>query len=90
MKGGDIDLVLTDVVMPVLSGRDLAARLAQLRPSLKVLYMSGYSSNIIANHGILEEGSTLVEKPFSPEAACAEGARGAGTSEVAEQGARFG
>ena len=43
------------------------ARLAQLRPSLKVLYMSGYSSDIVAHHGILEEGITLVEKPFSPE-----------------------
>jgi PAS domain S-box-containing protein len=64
---GDIDLVLTDVVMPSMSGRDLAARLAQLRPSLKVLYMSGYSSDIVAHHGILKEGLTLVEKPFSPE-----------------------
>jgi len=63
----DIDLVLTDVVMPSMSGRDLVARLALLRPSLKVLYMSGYSSDIIAHHGILEEGLTLVEKPFSPE-----------------------
>jgi two-component system, cell cycle sensor histidine kinase and response regulator CckA len=62
-----IDLVLTDVVMPGMSGRDLAAILAQRWPSLKVLYMSGYSSEIIAHHNILEEGLTLVEKPFSPE-----------------------
>jgi PAS domain S-box-containing protein len=66
-EGESIDLALTDVIMPVMSGRDLAARLAQLRPSLKVLYMSGYSSDMIARHGILEEGLTLVEKPFSPE-----------------------
>ena len=66
-EGDSIDLVLTDLVMPDISGRDLAARLAQLRPSLKVLYMSGYSSDMIARHGILEDGLTLVEKPFSPE-----------------------
>ncbi len=66
-ESGDIDLVLTDVIMPGMSGRDLALQLAQLRPLLKVLYMSGYSSNIIANRGILEEGLTLVEKPFTPE-----------------------
>jgi PAS domain S-box-containing protein len=66
-EGEGLDLVLTDVVMPDMSGRNLAARLEQLRPSLKVLYMSGYSSDMIARHGILEDGLTLVEKPFSPE-----------------------
>jgi PAS domain S-box-containing protein len=66
-EGEAIDLVLTDVVMPNMSGRDLAARLAQLRPSLKVLYMSGYSYDIVARQGILEDGLALVEKPFSPE-----------------------
>ena len=65
--GNGIDLVLTDLVMPRMSGRDLAARLAQLRPSLKVLYMSGYSSDIVVRHGMLEDGIVLVEKPFSPE-----------------------
>jgi two-component system, cell cycle sensor histidine kinase and response regulator CckA len=62
-----IDLALTDLVMPHMSGRELAVRLAQLRPSIKILYMSGYSSDMIARHGILEDGLTLVEKPFSPE-----------------------
>ncbi len=62
-----IDLVLTDVVMPGLSGRDLAAKLAQLHPAIKVLYMSGYTSDIITSHGMLEEGLVLIEKPFSPE-----------------------
>jgi len=66
-KTSAIDLLLTDVVMPSMSGRDLAAKLAPLRPSLKVLYMSGYSSEIVAHHGMLEEGLKLVEKPFSPE-----------------------
>jgi two-component system, cell cycle sensor histidine kinase and response regulator CckA len=66
-EGDGIDLALTDLVMPHMSGRDLAVRLAQLQPSLKVLYMSGYSSDMVARHGILEDGLTLVEKPFSPE-----------------------
>ncbi len=62
-----IDLVLTDVVMPGLSGRGLAEKLALLQRAVKVLYMSGYTSDIIAYHGILESGLALVEKPFSPE-----------------------
>ncbi len=62
-----IDLVLTDVVMPGLSGRDLAAKLAQLQPTVRILYMSGYTSDIITSHGVLEEGLVLLEKPFSPE-----------------------
>ena len=66
-EGKHIDLVLTDVVMPNMSGRDLAARLSQLQPPPKLLYMSGYSSDIMASRGILEDGLTLVEKPFSPE-----------------------
>jgi two-component system, cell cycle sensor histidine kinase and response regulator CckA len=69
LEGGteSIDLVLTDLVMPNMSGRELAARLAHLRPSLKVLYMSGYSDDTVARHGILEDGLALLEKPFSPE-----------------------
>ena len=66
-EGKGIDLVLTDVVMPDMSGRDLAARLALIRPSLKVLYMSGYSSDLMAREGVLDDGLVLLEKPFSPE-----------------------
>jgi len=66
-EGKGIDLVLTDVVMPDMSGRDLAARLALIRPSLKVLYMSGYSSDLIEREGPLDDGLVLLEKPFSPE-----------------------
>jgi DNA-binding NtrC family response regulator len=66
-ESAGIDLVLTDVVMPKMSGRELAARLAELRPSVKILYTSGYTSDTMARHGILEEGLVLLEKPFSPE-----------------------
>ena len=62
-----IDLVLTDVVMPHVSGRELADRVEKLQPGIKALFMSGYSDNVITPHGILEEGANFIQKPFSPE-----------------------
>ena len=62
-----IDLVLTDVVMPNVSGRELADRLEKLQPGIKVLFMSGYTDDAIANRGILDEGARFIQKPFSPE-----------------------
>ena len=62
---GHIDLLITDVVMPEMNGRDLAARLHGLYPELKVLFMSGYTADTIAHHGVLEEGLHFMEKPFS-------------------------
>jgi two-component system, cell cycle sensor histidine kinase and response regulator CckA len=66
--GGEIDLLLTDLVMPGESGRALAERLLAFRPTLKVLYMSGYTSDLIAQQGILNPGILLLEKPFTLQA----------------------
>jgi CheY-like chemotaxis protein len=63
---GPIDLLLTDVVMPGGNGADLAGRLSALRPAMKVLMMTGYAQETIADQGGLKDGIVLIEKPFSP------------------------
>ena len=62
-----IHLLLTDVVMPHTSGRDLAAKVAITRPGTKSLFMSGYTDDVIAQHGVLDEGTHFLQKPFSPD-----------------------
>jgi two-component system, cell cycle sensor histidine kinase and response regulator CckA len=62
---GKIDLLMTDVVMPEMNGRDLAENMLTLYPDLKCLFTSGYTANVIAHRGVLEEGVHFIQKPFS-------------------------
>jgi two-component system, cell cycle sensor histidine kinase and response regulator CckA len=62
---GPIELLLTDVIMPGMNGRELAGRLTQVRPEMKVLYMSGYARDLIAQYGVLDLDILLLEKPFT-------------------------
>lgn len=62
----EIHLLLTDVIMPDMSGRELARRVALIRPQIKVLFMSGYTDNVISAGGMLEEGISFLQKPFTP------------------------
>jgi CheY-like chemotaxis protein len=60
-----VDLLLTDVVMPGINGRELGRRAEQIRPDIKILYMTGYSRNAVVHQGRLDEGVELLEKPIS-------------------------
>ena len=62
------DLLLTDVVMPGASGPDLVKQLVEVRPGLKVIYMSGYTNEAIVHHGVLDPGIGFLQKPFSYDA----------------------
>ena len=65
MHVGPIHLLLTDVVMPGISGRELAERVSQIRPGIKIIYMSGYTDQAVVHHGILRNDAVLLQKPFT-------------------------
>jgi len=67
-RQNSIDVLLTDVIMPQMSGRELALKLREMDPGLKVLFMSGYTDDIIASHGVLARETQLIPKPFTAEA----------------------
>jgi signal transduction histidine kinase/ActR/RegA family two-component response regulator len=64
---GKIDVVLTDVIMPVMNGHELAQRLQQRKPKTKVIFMSGYTDDVIAKHGVLEPGTAFLQKPITSQ-----------------------
>jgi CheY-like chemotaxis protein len=65
VDGPAVDLLLTDVVMPVMNGKELRDRIAAIRPDIKTLFMSGYTANVIVQQGVLDEGVHFIQKPFS-------------------------
>ncbi len=66
--GPAVGLLVTDVVMPEMSGKELAERMREIHPSLRVLYISGYTDDIVSPHGVLEPGIPFLQKPFDARA----------------------
>ena len=64
--GGEVDVLVTDLIMPGMSGKELAAQLHARSPSLATLYMSGYSDDLVAHHGVVDDGGCYIQKPFGP------------------------
>jgi two-component system, cell cycle sensor histidine kinase and response regulator CckA len=66
--GGIVDLLLTDIIMPEMNGRELADEIVRRQPSIKILFTSGYADDTIARHGVLETGVAFIQKPYRPRA----------------------
>ena len=66
LHGGRIDLLLTDIVMPEMNGRQLAKRIALFRPNIATVFMSGYTDNAIQHQGVLDASDAFLQKPFNP------------------------
>lgn len=62
---GTIDILITDVAMPEMNGRDLAEKITDLYPDLRIVFMSGYTANVIAHQGVLDDRVAFIQKPFS-------------------------
>jgi CheY-like chemotaxis protein len=73
--GDRIDLLVTDVFMPEMNGRELSGRIAQMKPGIKTLFMSGFAAGVIGDTGILPDGVDFLQKPFAPDALMARIAR---------------
>ena len=71
LHSGPIHLLMTDVVMPGISGRELSERVRAIRPGIRVLFMSGYTDQAVVHHGILETDAVLLQKPFTVAALAA-------------------
>jgi PAS domain S-box-containing protein len=67
-RGDEIDAIVTDVIMPVMGGRELRERVAELRPNIPVLFISAYTGEEVIRRGLMEEGAPFLQKPFTPEA----------------------
>jgi len=60
-------MLLTDVIMPGMSGKDLSEKILKIIPKIKIIFMSGYTDDAIVKHGVLEEGINFIQKPFTPQ-----------------------
>jgi YesN/AraC family two-component response regulator len=66
-SGGPVHLLLTDIVLPGMKGPDVASKVREIHPDVKVLYTSGYAENVVVRQGLLEKGTAFLEKPFTPD-----------------------